>query len=163
MKIFNRTNNSQLGREHEKPEFPKGRLGVVICKECRAVYYKKSWRHDKPENREGETTLSICPACKMIGNGQFEGEIKIIGLPEKMEKDFFGLVHNSGRQAIEKDPLDRIIKIEKLVSETIRILMTENQSAVRLAKKIKSTFKAKNLKIAHSPSPNETVYIVIGF
>ncbi len=167
MTNFKQIKINQSSRRVEKSENAKGKEGIIMCENCHSVYCRKSWKKNilgcgniKEDN---SVQFSLCPACKMIKNNQFEGEIKIFGLPENFKNDFLGLVKNSVAQAEDKDPMDRLIKIEEFANNEFRITMTENQSTVRLAKKIKQTFDPQKMQISHSPSPNETVYIRIRF
>ena len=100
--------------------------------------------------------FTTCPACQMIKDKKYEGEIILEQVPEIHKKSIRTLIENFGKRAEEKDPMDRIISI-KLTKvsrpsdkrkrgadsrkefkglEDMRILTTENQLAVRMAKKI---------------------------
>lgn len=156
----------------EEAEFGPGKREFVICPECENVYFDKSWkpglnkekiRHLKAEKR---LKFSICPACRMIKNEKFEGQVILKNVPERFKKDILNTIANMAEQAYEKDPQDRIIKVQSPPKESrfqrgptgqakskiqnnIEILTTENQLAVRIAKKISQTFKGK-LEIQHS-------------
>ncbi len=158
----------------------KTESGLVICEKCDAVYYKKSWHHNLRNYKDLKENLSVkfsfCPACKMIKNRQFEGEIIIKNIPAKIKNDLINLAKTFSKRAFERDPMDRLIKIEEIrvnpllknedprqSASTIRITTTENQLAVKLAKKIKETFKKAELKIAYSPEPSDAVYVRLVF
>ncbi len=150
----------------EKHEIPKGKLGLVFCRECNAVYYKKSWHHNlrnyKNLCEDLPIKFSMCLACKMIKNKQFEGRIEIINMPLKISDDLIRLVKSFCRRAYERDPMDRLIKI-KDIKEGVILTTTENQLAVRLAKKIKQTFKKVEMKISYSSSPSDVAYVKLMF
>lgn len=151
-------------------EFPKGKTGLVFCRICNAVYYKKSWhknlRYYKNLREDLPVNFSVCPACKMIENRQFEGEIAIYNVPEKISENLIHLVENFGQRAYFQDPLHRVIGVRK-TREAIIITTTENQLAVKIAKKIKDTFKSASwiieMKISYSPKPSDVAYIKIRF
>jgi hypothetical protein len=139
----------------EEQEFGKGKKDILICRECDAVYWYKSWHHsieDYPELKEAKNVdFTICPACLMIKEGKFEGEIILENVPEDLKKEIKNLAENFGKRAFEKDPMDRVISIKEIEKGKIQILTTENQLTQRLAKKIKQTFGQKTkLTISHS-------------
>jgi NMD protein affecting ribosome stability and mRNA decay len=150
----------------EEHEIPKGKSGLIFCKECEAVYYKKSWHHNLKDYKKLKENLpvkfSLCPACQMIKNRQFEGEIIVKNIPGKIKNDLINLAKTFCRRAFEVDPMDRLIAVKE-AKEGLRITTTENQLAVRLAKKIKQTFKKVEMKISYSPAPSDVVYIVVEF
>ena len=137
--------------------------GMVICKSCQAVFYKKSWHHSKnlkPKTYNLEPKL--CPACQMIKNHQFEGEITITNIPENHYQELINLIKNFCQRAYEIDPMDRLIGIKK-TKDGLIVTTTENQLAVKLAKKIKDVFKKVQIKISYSSEPSEVVYIKLTF
>ncbi len=154
----------------EERELPKGKLGLVFCKDCNAVYYKKSWHHNLRNYKNLRENLpikfSLCPACKMIKNRQFEGEIIIKNIPSEIFSEIEHLIMTFGRRAYERDPMDRLIAVKKNKSE-MTITVTENQLAVKIAKKIKDTFKSVkwriDMKISYSPQPSDVAYIKLRF
>ena len=154
----------------EEHEVPKGKLGLVFCKDCSAVYYKKSWHHNlrnfKSIREDLPIKFSLCAACKMIKNKQFEGEITIKNIPSGIFNELEHLIMTFGRRAFERDPMDRIIAVKKNKNE-MTITVTENQLAVKLAKKIKDTFKSASwrieMKISYSPQPSDVAYVKLEF
>lgn len=150
----------------EKHEISKGKSGLVVCERCDAVYYKKSWHRNLRDYKDLKENLamkfSLCPACEMIKNRQFEGEIIIKNVPIKIKDGLINLVKTFSKRAFERDQMDRLIDIKETKDE-LKITTTENQLAVKLAKKIKETFKKAELKITYSPSPSDVVYVKIEF
>ena len=147
-------------------EFPKGKTGLLFCKDCNAVYYKKSWHRSlrayKNLREDLAVAFSLCTACKMIKNKQFEGEIIIKNVPEKNSNDLTHLIEAFCHRAYERDPMDRLINLEKTKDGFIATT-TENQLAVKLAKKIKEVFKKVDYKISYSSSPSDVAYVVLTF
>ncbi len=150
----------------ETHEFSKGKSGLVICEKCDAVYYKKSWHRNLRDYKDLKENLgvkfSLCPACEMIKNRQFEGEIIIKNIPVKIKSDLINLAKTFSKRAFERDLMDRLIDIKE-TKDGLRITTTENQLAVKLAKKIKETFKKAELKITYSPAPSDVVYVKLVF
>ncbi len=77
-------------------EFPKGKTGLLFCKDCNAIYYKKSWhrnlRYYKNLCEDLAVAFSLCPACEMVKNKQFEGKVIIKNVPEKNFNDLTHLI-----------------------------------------------------------------------
>jgi len=149
----------------EEAEFGPGKIDYIICPQCGCVYFDKSWHHSLEQDfkRLKETKniqFRICPACQMIKDKKYEGEITLEAVPKEFEEDIKNLAKNYGKRAIEADPMDRIIKITQ-EKEKIRILTTENQLAVRIAKKIKQSFGGE-IKISYSHQ-EDTVRIKVRF
>ena len=132
-------------REHAS-EFKRGGHEYIICPECSAAYYNKSWHHalekDKHFKETKDVRFVICPADKMIKAKQFEGQIILENVPEILRGELFSLIENMGEHAFRRDPMDRVISIEDKKT-VIEVLTTENQLAARIAKKIKDSFGNK--------------------
>lgn len=149
----------------EKPEekHNQGKSGLIFCQNCGAVYYKKSWHHELNKKIEiKKEKFGLCPACQMIKNKQFEGEIIIENIPLGTYNNLVNLTKAFCRRAYGIDPLDRLIEIKK-IKQGLRITVTENQLAVKLAKKIKQVFRKVDMKISYSPAPSDVVYIKLEF
>ncbi len=58
--------------------------------------------------------------------------------------------------------MDRLINLKKTEGGFIATT-TENQLAVKLAKKIKDVFKKVDYKISYSSSPSDVAYITLNF
>lgn len=131
----------------EEQECAKGRKDILVCRECNAFYWYKSWHHhlnDYPELKENKNiNFGLCPACRMIEQGKYEGEILIENIDSEKEGQLKNLINNFSEIAFEKDPMDRIISIEKVAKGILRVLTTENQMAKQLAKKVKKAFNGK--------------------
>lgn len=150
----------------KKKEFPLGEKGVIVCPVCHSVYYKKSWHHskDKVSNAKVKLSKKLCPACQMIKDKEFEGQLTIGGFPPDLKADLIQLIKNFCQRAFKRDPMDRLIGI-KTESGGLTVTTTENQLAVKLAKKIKEVFNKYKvqIKISYSPEPSDVAYIKINF
>jgi NMD protein affecting ribosome stability and mRNA decay len=137
----------------EENEAGPGRREFVFCSGCGIVYYHKSWHHalEDWKHLSGEEMIKfvLCPACRMIQDKKFEGELTISGIGSgKLKEEIRGALQNSGGLAFRRDPLDRIIEIADEKNRLV-VRTTENQLAVKLAKKIKLTFGGK-MTVSHS-------------
>lgn len=169
-------NYKPQGPREQKKEYGSGKEDYVICPHCQSVYKGKGWHHksefdiERLKNQE-KVREEQCPACEMISNKQFQGEIVIEGPPADKKEQIKNIARNYGERAFKEDPMDRVISIgeekvrrptakEKRGKESrdevkgrndIKILTTENQLAVRIAKKINESFGRKlNVNIKHS-------------
>ena len=66
-------------------------------------------------------------------------------------------IKNSDKQAQERDPMDRILWTEER-EDGIHIFTSENQLAVKIGKKLKSSFGGSKLEIKHSGEDVTRVY-----
>lgn len=146
----------------------KAEKGIVVCERCRNVLYKKQWHH-ADDKRVKETMLSrlpvqtkLCPACRMIMNKQWEGEIFIEAVPQPYEAEVLHLAASYGKRAEQQDPQDRIIEITK-EKTGYHVKTTEDQLAVKLAKKIHQVFPKTELQISYAQDPFESARVVLAF
>ena len=143
-----------------KQELGLAKKEYAICPDCNSVYFDKAWHHMLEEDAKHlkdagikfkKLRFKVCPACQMKKDKTFEGElvIDLSGIAPHNGEEIMKIIENSDKQARDKDPMDRILWIEKEAKE-IRIFTSENQLAVRMGKKLKSAIKNSTLKIAHS-------------
>ncbi len=132
----------------------------MICETCQSVYFEKAWHHSLDEDakhltdekiEKAEIKFKTCPACQMKKDKAFEGEliIKMSGANPTIRQNVMSLLKNSDIQAMEKDPMDRILWTEIKGNDT-HVYTSENQLAVRMGKKLESAFKGSTLAINHS-------------
>ena len=159
----------QRGREAKHEEFDGGEKGFVVCPKCHNIFFKKSWHHPGSSSlvkeevrRTKETHFKLCPACVMVKEHTYEGEINISDVPARYEAELMHLVAAFNARAQKRDPQDRIIDIEQ-VKGGYRITTTEDQLAVRMAKKIKGVFNKVDLHISYSREPYEVARINVKF
>lgn len=148
-------NPSQRGPKpiKEESETGPGRKEFFFCSGCGIVYYHKFWHHAledwKHLSGDERVKFVLCPACRMIKDKKFEGELAVFGIgSRKLKEEIKKVLKNSGQLAFRRDPLDRIIEIKEEKNQLV-VRTTENQLAVKLAKKIKLTFGGE-MTISHS-------------
>jgi len=152
----------------EESEFGLGQKEFLKCSDCGVVYFDKSWHHGLIEEKlehlkeNKQFKFTLCPACKMKKNRLFEGEvvIKLKAESLKLKADVMNTINNSDKQARERDPMDRILWTEER-ADGIHLFTSENQLAVRIGKKLKSSFGGSKLEIKHSGEDIIRVYIEI--
>jgi len=150
----------QPSSKKEEQEFGPGKKGFVICPDCNAAYYDKSWHHglegavkdQLPEEfADHDATFETCPTCQMKKDGVYEGEVIIkLGRPaEEYKGEILKAIRNSNEQAQDRDVMDEVLKIDDRGSE-IHVYTSENQLAVKIGKKLDSAFKGGRLEIKYS-------------
>lgn len=144
--------------EHKKS---KSKPPGIICPKCHAVYYNKRW-HPAKDLAEAYAAWEniiheLCPEDKEIEKGRgiagYEGEVILKNIPNGSAVEIIQEIRNIGKRAEARDPEDKIIKIDSSVSlgqVTIRVLTTENQLAVSIAKQVARAHKGGNLEIKWS-------------
>lgn len=148
----------------------RARRGIAVCSSCGNVYYRKEWHArsaahgmlSRARREGGSVTRVLCPACSLVGSRLFEGEIILRNLPSTIEEEVLRLVRGFAKRALRRDPQHRIIAVEHL-KNAWRITTTENQLAVRLAKKIRDTFNRVAIKISYSREPFEVGRVNVAF
>lgn len=147
-------------------EFPEGKGGIVFCKTCSSVYFKKSWHHNlrRHSTLSEDTTVhfTLCPVCIMIQNKKYEGRIVISNIPSGARENLENLIHAFTHRAYQRDPMDRLIEIKKK-NGAWEISTTENQLAVKLAKKIKEVYKKVEMNISYGHAKDKAAEITIAF
>ena len=157
---------SKLSR-HAEAEFGPGRTDIIFCPEGDEVCYYKSWHHNLrryPYLKETKPIhFKLCPFHQMKKNKQWEGEIRISGVPDKEQGRVLQTAENVSREAYRRDPMDRILNIKTSAKEII-IYTSENQLAQKIARKITASFKNKFSKPKISRArESDAVLIVMGW
>lgn len=137
-------------------EFGLAKKEFVVCPECRSAYFHKSWHHNISEDakhfhKDKPVRFELCPADKMKKEKRFEGQLAVSwdGVADTARTDILNTIRNSDRQAQEKDTLDRILWMEDTAGE-LKVYTSENQLAVRMGKKLKSSYRGSTLEIVMS-------------
>ncbi|MBI2451149.1 MAG: hypothetical protein HYV52_02300 [Parcubacteria group bacterium] len=168
-KLWGAVQHTPCSKKEER-EFGKAKKEFVMCPEGGEVYYDKSWHRGLEDwehlKEDKKIKFKICPAHQMIKDKKWEGEVIIESIPEKKKNEMITLIRNIGKRAYERDPMDRVIKIEeKRIKEkgkiNLRITTTENQLALSLAKEIISAFRDLKFKKKISWSHEEDVVRII--
>jgi NMD protein affecting ribosome stability and mRNA decay len=160
--------------KYEFEEFGPGKRGLIVCRQCEAVYYKKRWHHsweklNFPESinlakvKKGGSSVKfvLCPACQMIKNHQYEGILTIKNVPAKLKKELIGFINGFCRRAYERDPMDRLIGIKD--GKELIVTVTENELANKLGKKIQNLFNNVKTKTIFSPEPSDVARVTVEF
>ena len=172
-KISKRRADQASGKSHagierakkEEQEFGAGRSEFIVCSDCDAVYYEKSWHHgftDYKHLKENKrVNFAVCPACQMIKDQKFEGKVVFENVPSEYKEDILNNIKNTGERAHKRDPMDRIIDIKESEGN-IEVFTTENQLARIIARQIASAYKNTKTDIKWSKEES-AARIVVGF
>lgn len=138
----------------EEQEFGPGKKDYVICPDCDAVYFEKSWHRSFESasiktSEDKKISFQVCPADQMRRDGTFEGELTLKGVPAGEKKDLMNHLRNVAKQFEEKDPMDRVLKWEDK-GATVRILTSENQLALTLGKAVHKASKSSSIDSSFS-------------
>lgn len=159
-----------IGRRHQRSRKEESEFGLagkefLACSDCGIFYYDKFWHRSLlgeklehlKENRQFKFT--VCPACKMKRDKIFEGEltVRLTTNNRRLKEEILNTIKNSDKQAQERDPLDRILWTEDR-KDGLHIFTSENQLAVRIGKKLESSFPKSTLEIKHSGEDIIRVY-----
>jgi NMD protein affecting ribosome stability and mRNA decay len=143
----------QYGKFRERrlrdPYIPvKGWPEPTICPRCEALYAKKRWQFsDKlllAAKNNRETEYHKCPACHKIEDGYPMGIINLSGpFVAEHREELVSMLKSEERRAMQKNPLERFIKIEKrnggLYAET-----TSDALALRVGHLLTRAYKGKH-------------------
>ncbi len=124
----------------------KGLPEPTLCPICGAVYQRKHWSIDEKValevKRKGKVNSEKCPACRKIEDGFAMGIIDLTGdfVVEHMG-DIVNTVRSEERRAMEKNPLERIIRLEKIRTGGIRVETTTDSLALRIGRLLNRAYK----------------------
>lgn len=160
--IFSKISSIKLPRrrrENKKIDFNQDHKGAIECPRCHNVHFKKHWYVSRSKLADvlelGEAAnldKALCPACTMIKERTFEGEVFLEEFPAHFLHELLSLVRNFGLKATEMDPQSRVIEIRK-IHNGYYVTTTENQLAVKLAKKVKDSFNSVEIDFSYSSEP----------
>jgi NMD protein affecting ribosome stability and mRNA decay len=110
----------------------------AICPGCRAVYRHKRWTLDRQDYDRLANDAAVqrvrCPACRKIEDRYAEGYVTLRGAYfQAHEKEIRNMLKNEETKAMAKNPLERVISMEREGDE-LRIETTEEKLAEHLGR-----------------------------
>ncbi|HEY2990500.1 MAG TPA: BCAM0308 family protein [Candidatus Binatia bacterium] len=91
--------------------------GILYCKTCGAVYYRRRWTltppadvRDSAEFGDGFQVV-FCPGCRKIGDQHSLGELLLVEVAPEESDEILHLLRNAEERARANNPLERIIVI----------------------------------------------------
>ena len=117
---------------------------AAVCRQCRCVYAGHRWQlqsqavRDLAAARDVQETL--CPACLKIKDRAPCGVVTLSGsFVNQHEQEIVNLLNRENRRAMETNPLERIMDIER--SDTgLTVLTTNEKLAQRLGRAVHKAF-----------------------
>lgn len=139
----------------------KGGPEPASCPNCHAVYYKKGWTLDPKalaDAKRNPMTISVkCPACRKIEDNYPLGVVHLAGdFVFEHEDEIRGLIKNDEKRARERNPLERIMKIEKK-SKELYIETTTDDLALRIGRTLCRAYKGS--EVLHSRYADKYVIV----
>jgi len=126
----------------------KGMKEPTICPSCRAVYQKKRWTLDEGLYLETKSKKGVrqqkCPACQKIEDGYAMGIVNLHGsfVLEHCD-EIINLLRSEERHAIEKNPLERLMKILKK-GNGLYVETTTDSLALRIGRVLSRAYKGES-------------------
>lgn len=119
-----------------------------ICPKCGAVYRNKRWEFDEnlihDIKLKGDYDKKKCPACRKIEDNYPMGLVFISGrFVTKHKNTILNTIKSEEKRAMEKNPLERIIAIEKEDEDKYLIKTTTDTLAHRIGHILHKSFKGK--------------------
>jgi len=133
--------------------------GVIRCAGCGAFYYRRRWSLSSPAGFDSARVRRqfYCPACRKIKDHRASGEVRLAGIHANDRREILRILRNEEARAMEKNPLERIIRLDQLNGDW-RIETTNEKLAQRLGRTMK---KAKGGKVAYKWSHNNKFVRVV--
>jgi len=117
---------------------------VKVCTGCKAVFHDQRWYlHDQvpqEELRVKQVGSVLCPACQKVRDRVPGGVVHLAGaFLASHEEEILNLIHNEGNRAMEVNPLERIMDVEK-TNHGIDILTTNEKLAQRIGRALHKAY-----------------------
>jgi len=124
----------------------KGWPEPTVCPICGAVYQKKHWSIDEKLlleiKKKGKVNSNKCPACRKIEDGFAMGVMDLTGdFVTEHVSDIVNTIRSEERRAMEKNPLERIIKLEREKGGSLHVETTTDSLALRIARLLNRAYK----------------------
>jgi len=135
----------------EEQEYGPAKKDIVICSECSAVYWYKSWHHQlgkyKHLSEDKQIRFELCPACKMVKDKKFEGQIFVEHIPAGIRREVEQLIYNVADRAYKRDSQDRVLMLRAYKKDGFEVRTSENQLALSIGKQIQRAYKNSSIDI----------------
>jgi hypothetical protein len=121
--------------------------GVIQCSGCGAFHHRRHWTLTPPGSFSSQIHSHpvFCPACRKIQDRFPGGELILRGVEAENRGEIARILHNEESRAREKNPLERIMRMDA-ANGGWRVETTTEKLAQRLGRSIK---KARGGKIAY--------------
>ena len=125
---------------------------IIQCSGCGAFYHRRHWTLVSPAgfNPPVHVHPIYCPACRKIKQRRPSGEVDLSGVGAGDRGEVLRILRNEERRAREKNPLERIMRLEG-TREGWKVETTTEKLAQRLGRAL---CKARGGKVAYRWSHN---------
>lgn len=118
------------------PYLPEeGLKETALCRSCQALYRNKRWQLDPAAfaaaSKDPDTQWVECPGCRKVAEHYAEGFVTLRGeYLWEHETEIRNILQNEGERARNKNPLQRIVRMEReadaLIIETTEEKLAEH-------------------------------------
>lgn len=120
---------------------------VAICRQCRSVYAGHRWEMESQAHNDLQKAKKIfetlCPACEKIRDRMPGGVVTLTGsFLHQHEMEIVNLINHENKEAMEINPLERIIDTERSDSGII-VLTTNEKLAQKLGRAIHKAYSGE--------------------
>lgn len=132
---------------------------IIQCAGCGAFYYRRRWSLRAPAAvpRSVRADRILCPACRKIKARRPSGELCIVGSAHGDRSEILRILRNEEARAREKNPLERIMRMEGLRNQW-KIETTTEKLAQRLGRAL---YRTRGGKVHYRWSHNNKFVRVI--
>ena len=132
---------------------------IIQCTGCGAFYHRRHWTLTAPAGfiRPVHLHPVYCPACRKIKERSASGELQLLGVSGAERGDVLRLLRNEEQRARQKNPLERIMRLEQ-AGDGWKVATTTEKLAQRLGR---SVCKARGGKLAFKWSHNNKFVRVV--
>jgi hypothetical protein len=132
---------------------------VLHCSGCGAFYQRRRWTLKAPAGLilPVRARPIYCPACAKVKDRRASGELHLVGLGASDRGEVLRIIRNEEGRAREKNPLERIMRLEALNGKW-KVQTTTEKLAQRLGRAVR---KARGGKIAYKWSHNNKFVRVV--
>ena len=125
----------------------------------RRIYHRRHWALTVPAGFSSPIHLHpiYCPACRKIKERRASGELQLLGASGEERGDVLRLLRNEEERARQKNPLERIMRMEQ-AGDGWKVATTTEKLAQRLGR---SVCKARGGKLAVKWSHNNKFVRVV--
>lgn len=111
---------------------------IIRRSACGAFYYRYHWTLTRPNGFKTpvHTHPVFCPACRKIRERFPSGELRLLGIEPVEKQEFVRILRNEEERAREKNPLERIMRLEEAKGNW-KIETTTEKLAQRLGRSVK--------------------------
>lgn len=130
--------------------------GLLYCRGCGSIYYRRRWTLKPPQEvldrveSGGDLRFTLCPACRKLRDHYPSGELRLAGIPARDKQEVLRLLKNEEERAREKNPLERIMRLETGGDEW-KVETTTEKLAQRLGRCVR---KARGGNVVYKWSHN---------